>query len=127
CLSATECWAVGTESTGNTASALIEYFDGTVWSVISNPSDLPVSSYLTGVTCASAADCWAVGAYTPSGLANQTLIEHFDGTSWSLATSPNTSTSQLNVLQGVACTTGGQCMASGYYSGSSADQTLIEQ
>jgi hypothetical protein len=39
-----------------------------------------------GVTCVSASDCWAVG-YTVlpiTGSYYQTLIEHWDGTSWSI-------------------------------------------
>ena len=53
------------------------------------------------MTCVSASDCWAVGYYIYSSgvYIYQTLIEHWDGTSWAIVTSPNTSTTQSNVLK----------------------------
>ena len=55
-----------------------------------------------------------------------TLTEHWNGTAWSIVTSPNAS--QGNVLSGVTCTSASDCWAVGEYSnGSSYSQTLIER
>jgi len=43
-------------------------------------------TYLTGVTATSDCNGWAVGYY--NGMANQTLIEHWDGTSWTIQPAP---------------------------------------
>ena len=66
------------------------------------------------MTCVSASDCWAVGYYD-AGSAYQTLIERWDGTSWAIVTSPNTSATQDNYLNGVTCASASDCWAVGYY------------
>ena len=74
---------------------LIEHYDGTNWSVVPSPNVGPNSQYqsnrLLGVTAVSPTDIWAFGSYfAASGSENQmTLLLHWDGTTWSLAASPN--------------------------------------
>src|SRR5438445_6479341 len=104
---------------------------GNGWSIVNSPNP-PASQndYLPGVTCASANDCWAVGYSVAGSLAFRTLIEHWDGTSWTTVNSANTSTTQDNVLYGVTCASASDCWAVGYYDASfsgSAFQTLIER
>ena len=73
------------------------------------------------MTCVSASDCWAVGYYYDGTTSiYQTLIERWDGTSWAIVTSPNTSATQNNYLNGVTCTSASDCWAVGYYRPSSA-------
>src|SRR5262249_23810821 len=86
-----------------------------------------------GVTCASASDCWAVGYYRNSGVDQicpgciaGTLIEHWNGTVWSIANSPNTSATQLNYLNDVTCASASDCWAVGAYYNGSVGHTLIE-
>ena len=80
---------------------LIEHYDGTSWSVVSSPNVGPHSQYqsnrLRGITAVSPTDIWAFGSYfAASGSENQmTLLLHWDGTSWSLAPSPNPTTSSF--------------------------------
>jgi hypothetical protein len=40
---------------------------------------------LSAVTCVSASDCWAVGSHDPAQ--HRTLIEHYDGAGWKVASS----------------------------------------
>jgi len=140
CLSTSDCWAVG----GN-GGTLIEHWDGSWWSVVPSPNITNNSrgNGLNAVTCVSASDCWAVGVYRyyiPNPINNgyiQTLIEHWDGTSWSIVPSPNNVTSPTglmedNNLDAVACDSASECWAVGYYSvtnpvGQYYDQTLIER
>src|SRR5438034_10429452 len=96
------------------------------WSYVASPS--PADAALYAVTCIQASNCWAVGRYVGS-TAYQTLIEHYDGTSWTIVTSPNTSASEAQQLDGVACSSPTVCWAVGYVlaTQSSPARTLIEE
>jgi FG-GAP-like repeat len=56
---------------------------------------------LTDAACVSASEWWAVGDVGAATRANQTLIERFDGSVWSIVPSPNQGTSN-NGLNGVS-------------------------
>ena len=127
CTSASFCMAAGYYD-GTYYQTLIEEWDGTSWSIATSPNTSTAqNNYLYGVSCVSASDCVAVGYYINTGSYDQTLIEQYSGTSWSIVTSPNTSTAQNNYLSGVSCTSASFCMATGYYVTSGYDQTLIEE
>jgi hypothetical protein len=140
CTSATDCWAVGHHDTGDAGvvfalfQTLIEHYDGNSWSVVSSPNANAVGdNELIGVTCSSTTDCWSVGYYSvgnptfPTGaLVYQTLIEHWDGTSWTIVTSPNSSPAENNSLGGVSCTSATNCWAVGGYSSSVSSVALLE-
>jgi hypothetical protein len=74
---------------------LIEHFDGTSWVVVPSPNAGPNSAYqsnrLLGLTANSANDIWAFGSYFPAdGSGHQmTLLLHWDGSSWAVASSPS--------------------------------------
>jgi hypothetical protein len=76
-------------------NTLTEHYDGTAWTVVPSPNVGPNSQYqsnrLLGVVAVSSTDVWAFGSYfAASGSGEEaTLILHWDGTSWSLAPSPN--------------------------------------
>ena len=63
---------------------------------------------------------------TPAERRFQTLIEHWDGASWAIVTSPNTSPAPANILVAVTCASASDCWAVGY-DYDSVDQTLIER
>ena len=70
-------------------------------------------SSLTGMSCISGSDCIAVGnSLGPSGV-EQTLVESWDGNSWSIVPSPNVSGSTVTELDGVSCFSGSDCTAVG--------------
>src|SRR4029077_9132898 len=81
---------------------------------------------LVGVACASATDCWAAGDAT-NGSAEQTLAEHWNGTSWAIVTSPNTLSPTPSILNGVTCVSASNCWAIGYSFNGANYQTLIER
>ena len=127
CTSASSCWAAGDYTDGNNYRTLIEKWDGNSWTIVTSPnSSAAVDNQLNGVTCASASECWAVGSIFSTTSVLQTLIEQWDGSSWTIVTSPNTSATQHNVLNGVTCASASECWAVGY-SMTSGFQTLIEQ
>jgi hypothetical protein len=91
-VSASDVWAVG--YTGNASygqdKSLIEHWNGTAWSAVPSPSP-NYSQDLYGVAAISSSDAWAVGTsfnYSPFGYG--ALIEHWNGTTWSVVTSPAT-------------------------------------
>jgi hypothetical protein len=127
CLSASECWAVGYSAVAPVASpdqTLIEQWNGTAWLIVPSPNaGTAENNHLTGVSCTSGSDCWAVGYYY-TGSVNQTLIEHWDGTSWSIVASPNTTTNQNNQFNAMTCLSSSDCWAAGTFSAANIDQPL---
>jgi hypothetical protein len=90
--SANDVWAVGSSHNGSLPSrTLIEYWDGTQWSIVPSPSPDTQFNELRGVATLSANDAWAVGyrGGTKTETPIETLILHWDGTRWSQVASPN--------------------------------------
>src|ERR1035437_3242243 len=95
------------------------------WAIAPAPSpnvSVPLTATLSAVSCASPSMCVAVGSYldsdsNPAG----TLAELWNGSSWSLLTTPKL---MAATLEGVSCPTASACVAVGYY-GSNPTQ-LIE-
>lgn len=87
------------------------------WSVLASPNASPTSNTLQSVAAVSTHIVWAVGydlkGTTKSTLVKQTLIERFNGTSWSITASPNSGKGD-NVLNGVAAITATDAWAVGY-------------
>jgi len=127
CTSASSCTAVGNFYTGSYDQTLIERWNGTTWSIVSSPNTSATQDNdLFGVSCISASSCTAVGSFY-TGSYDQTFIEQWNGTAWSIVSSPNPSATQNNNLIGVSCTSASSCTAVGYYYTGSYYQTLIEQ
>lgn len=88
-ISASDAWAVGfTQQAGHASQVLIEQWNGTSWSIVPGPNPGHLANYLNAVTALSATDVWAVGSFRDASFVDQTLIEHWDGTSWQIVTSP---------------------------------------
>jgi hypothetical protein len=116
CTSTVRCVAVG-DSLGPDGflHTLVERWNGTSWSIIASPNpDAGEGGELLGVSCTTSANCMAVGDYLLGGAGRPaTLVERWDGTRWSIVTSPVPERS-YNTLQGVSCVST-RCMAAGYY------------
>jgi hypothetical protein len=120
CVSASDCTAVG-----GSVRALIESWNGAAWSVVPSPDPGSLADTLYGVSCVSASDCTAVGYYGNVGGHTRTLVESWNGTTWSVVSSPNKQGTG-NVLEGVSCVSASDCTAAGARSSSSGVTTLIE-
>ena len=126
-VSANNVWAVGYSTTGSVRQTLIEQWNGTSWNVVTSPNPTGSTiSTLGAVTVISANDIWAVGEYLNSSSVDVTLAEHWNGTSWSIISSPNMGTS-TNLLNGVTAVATNDVWAAGEYFNNGAYQTLIEQ
>jgi hypothetical protein len=97
---------------------LIEHWDGTSWMVVTSPNtDNATDNRLNALACVSDSECWAVGHFIESNdpTTNQTLVELWDGSSWNIVSSANTSVSEPNSLNAISCTSSFECEAVGYY------------
>jgi hypothetical protein len=111
-----------------TFKTLVEHWNGTSWSIVAsaNPAG-PAFAALSGVSCTSATDCTAVGfALDSSGFADRTLVEHWNGTSWSIVASPNPFGAASADLSAVSCTNAVNCYAVGFSGDETSTKTLVE-
>ncbi len=126
-ISSNDVWAVGYYNNNNETvqNTLIEHWDGTAWSVIASPNPGKKVNALTSIAVVSANDIWAVGNYSDSVVgSNKTLVEHWDGTSWSAIASPNISGDD-NYLNGVTAASTNDVWAVGI-AATAISQTLVE-
>ncbi len=106
CTSSTSCMAIGLSES--------EEWNGTSWSVV--PLSIP-TSFSFGVSSVSCTgvpinSCELVGEYqTDNGSPSMTLIESWNGSTWSIIPSPNTGFS--DGLSGVSCASPSFCVAVG--------------
>jgi hypothetical protein len=131
-LSPTNAWAVGTvtvfaDHKQHTKPA-IEHWDGTSWSIVSspNPNSAPTKdTALNGIAAVSADDIWAVGGgdFDTTG-SSATLIEHWDGTTWTIVSSPDPGTAS-NALAAVTALSDGTVVAVGDQQESGFDATPL--
>jgi hypothetical protein len=125
CANATQCWEVGItlgnlgSGSGSTFAPLAETWNGTTWTLAATPP-VPAGGGggLFDVSCLSGSDCWAVGAVVGvngNGNPSGTLIENWDGSSWSIVPSPTPTGPGVAgaLLQGVSCTSASSCVAVG--------------
>lgn len=125
CTSSSDCWAIGAYLNGSVQQTLFVHWNGAAWSIVSSPNTSPTQTNIpAGIACPSANNCWVSGFYN-NGTVDQTLIEHWDGSSWSIVGSPNTSSAQNNDLNRMTCTSSSNCWAVGSHSTASANQTLV--
>jgi len=123
-ISATDAWAVGEYVTGAGIRTLIEHWDGTAWKQVPSPSPGGTNgSTLSSVDATSATSAWAVGNYFSSGTVDKTLIEHWNGTTWTRVPSPSPGGSNGSALSGVDAASAASAWAVGSYS--NMDKTLI--
>ncbi len=127
-VSASNIWAVGDYGMPSNppTQTLIEHWNGTSWKIVSSPNGGTGHNQLTSVAAVSATNLWAVGNDTNSNSPSQTLIEHWNGTSWKVVASPNVGTSD-NGLSSVTAVTATNLWAVGAYAQNNFDQTLIEE
>jgi plastocyanin len=88
-LSSGNAWAVGYDTEHAEDRTLILHWNGATWSRVSSPNG-PLQNALRSVTARTSQDVWAVGFTNdaPDGTADS-LILHWDGTSWRQVTSPS--------------------------------------
>lgn len=87
---------------------------GAGWQIISSPNGSRQVNELHSVSALAENDVWAVGvSYNTERTLGSTLIEHWNGSQWSVVPSPNPS-STLNILFGVAAVATNDVWAVGF-------------
>ena len=117
-------WAVGfARTSGLLFHVLVEHWNGAAWSIHASAS-LPAAddNRLHALAALSGTNIWAVGEQTTS-TSRQSLIEHWNGTSWSVVPSPSGEPAG-SVLLAVAAVSASNVWAVGHTTGGAG--TLIE-
>jgi hypothetical protein len=109
-VSSTDVWAVGqsevSSATGNDVGRMFaDHWNGSAWTTIpvvhaGAAAEPGFAENLTGAYAASSSDVWAVGSYPPAAPTfnggpspESTLIEHWNGSAWSIVPAPDLSPS----------------------------------
>jgi hypothetical protein len=116
CSSPTACTAVGeyTDSASHLLT-LAESWNGTSWAIQPSASPAGADSQLLGVSCSSSDACTAVGFDQRTGAPSVTLAERWNGTSWTIQSTPNPAGASTSVLTSVSCSALDACTAVGYH------------
>jgi hypothetical protein len=101
-VSARDIWAAGNISSGGRNLPLIEHWNGSRWRIIPIAGQNPKHRTLLGIDALGASDVWAVGQYWPPTTSHywgeKTLIEHWNGSRWSVVPSPNSECHQNDLV-----------------------------
>jgi uncharacterized membrane protein len=104
CASAGDCWITGLTGRNDTLAA---HWDGRTWSVTPTPVSASSGGELLSTSCGGPAggrNCVSVGDNSP-----HTLAEHWNGSAWAVTPTG----SRRGFLEGVSCTAGFHCLATG--------------
>jgi hypothetical protein len=123
CASASACTMAGYyENSSGTDTAFAEVWNGTEWTMQSVPG--PSGSKKTrvsGLSCSASTACTMVGEYENSSGVEVTLAERWNGTEWSVQSTPNPTGAKVSYLiGGVSCASSTACTAVGVFENSSS-------
>jgi hypothetical protein len=111
-LSPKNVWAVGgyTTSPSSPVKTLILHYNGNKWEPVASPNAGIGANVLYSVSGVSASNVWAVGYAVTGSSGYRSIIEHWNGSRWSMVASPDPS---LSALYAVTATTAGSAWAVG--------------
>lgn len=130
--SATDIWAVGTYLLQTGPNTIRKenfslHWNGSTWGVVPMPlvagTDAQSEDIFDGLDAIAANDVWAVGRRGDAGgSTSATIIEHWNGTAWSIVPSP--SPGSLSRLSGVSARSASDVWAVGSSAAGTGRQTL---
>lgn len=124
CTSNTLCLAVGNATrSGSGQSALIEIWDGALWSEQSGATSATTIATLDGISCIATSQCVAVGH---SVAPTMPIIERWDGSAWSIEPSPSLSPAAAE-LTDVSCVATNFCIGVGFANTAGVQRSLVER
>ena len=90
-VSSTDVWAVGSFQPAGDSHPLAMHWDGTTWSIVPVPAP-PRDCALSDVVAIASDNVWAVGTSFEFSVPSHShgFIVHWDGTAWSVVSSPST-------------------------------------
>jgi hypothetical protein len=107
CAKPNSCVAVG----GKSSVPIAKHWNGHQWKDIPPVKQGSISS-LDAVDCPAVTSCWAVGRYRV-GAKTRALIEHWNGTAWSVVAVPQLGAAVRTTLSGISCPSTKSCFAVG--------------
>jgi hypothetical protein len=131
CYGTNWCMTVGLAVMSGSTVTVAETWNGSTWTALTTPNvgSGSTSSELDNVSCAGPSFCQAVGVSIDSSSNRHNLIESWNGSAWTIATSPdntNVGSVQFNVLSDVSCISATVCTAVGSAGASTATyQTTV--
>jgi len=137
CVAVGDCTAVGSVYTRSGIRALTEHSTGNSWVEVPEPivENRNTFSGLSSVSCSSARSCTAIGSIQRFSLSDvsisptgDVLTERWNGSTWSVVSSPDIPDSLGASLLGVSCRRDSFCVGVGYAvrTGNGAQQALAE-
>jgi hypothetical protein len=115
-----DIWALGAEGDG----MLVKHWNGRRWRTVPAPDPGNYANDLESISGTSPDDLWAVGyqlSQQGTGYVGSSLIEHWDGSAWSVSSSPSADVQLLSVV----ALTPSNAWAAGY-SGQPGNQEVLE-
>jgi len=86
------------------------------WLLQTTPNDTGgIESFLGRVSCSSSTACTSVGEYVTAEDVGHAFAERWNGTGWSVQSTPNPAGAEESYLQGVSCASSTACTATGGY------------
>ncbi len=125
CVSPTFCLAVGGDAASGTDETVVERWDGTSWTLVTDAPSSTLQPELNGVSCFSTSFCAAVGASFAG--TEVPFTELWNGTAWTVAATPSVSGATQTLLSTVSCALPTMCEAAGYQDNGSSSGNLVEQ
>ena len=117
CATATSCLAVGMiPAVGSSlGTPLAESWDGSAWTVQSIPGPPgSTGTLMTGrLSCASPVSCVATGFYLTGPVTFHALAEYWNGSTWTIQSTPASPATENSQLNGVSCVSATSCTAVG--------------
>jgi hypothetical protein len=118
CVSRSNCTVVGNSGSGSDVNPLAEHWNGAAWTLMSTPSPPSLSgSSFSGVACSSPSNCSAVGITEGGNYVWLPMVEHWNGTTWTIVSTPTIKSmpdaqgSTAAVFTDVACPGASTCIA----------------
>lgn len=115
---ANDVWAVGSilpNGDFNTQLPLSEHWNGSAWSVVTMPVPTgAITTRIEGVAAIAANNAWAVGTFSNNSL-NLPLIEHWNGSAWSVTPNVPREVSDSNDLHGITAISANDIWAVGEF------------
>jgi hypothetical protein len=123
-LTSNNVWAVGYSTSSGRQKTLIERWNGTQWRVVTSPNaGTSGDNALTSVDALSSTNAWAVGS-SRTATSRKSLIQRWNGTSWTIVSSPNPGTIG-NSLLGVEATGPNDIWAVGWKNSGNGLRSLL--
>ncbi len=120
-----DAWAVGYRFAGGHYRTLVEHWDGSSWTVVPSPNVGTRDTELRGIHAVSPTNIWAVGHFSSSSSTWRNLIEHWNGTKWSVVRSPSPTPgdTSLDAIDGIS-PTDIWAVGFGFSSGDLSEETI---